>query len=176
MAKTNYNKVESAIEKGLHDLKVDSLLKEADRAQGKGKKGEEKEKHTPKQMMTIIEQELKWMYKQDKSIYKILKLKRKKVEDLIKLVNTPDVKIKNKELKEIEELRQAVDSLKKNKFPSKTDKECLVKEIDRHIYKRHNVSEEWLPLDTHADWDRYDSQVDKDTEDEENKQGLPPPI
>lgn len=156
MGKTNYNKVENAVDKGLHDLKVKKLLRQADEAQGKETKADQgKEKLTPKQVMIIIEQELKWMYKQDKNIYKILKLKRKTVDDLLDLVKSPDKELTKDKIEEIESLRGSVESLKKSKFSPKSDEECLKSEIDKHIYKRHNAKEKWLPLDTHSDWDKY---------------------
>jgi hypothetical protein len=155
MAKPKYNKVEDALEKGLHDLKVAELLREADRAQGKGKKASEDGELTPKQKMTIVEHDLRWMYKKDKEVYKRLKLKRQKVVDLLKLVNTPDAKLMKKDIEEIDRLREDVKNLKKSAFPSQEDEASLRDEIDRHIYKRHKINEKWLPMDTHSDWDRY---------------------
>ncbi len=156
MAKTNYNKVEEAIEKGMHSLKVDHLLRLADEAQGKVAPGEgTRPELTPKQTMIIIEQELKWMYKQDNQIYKILKIKRKKVEELIKLVNTPGIKLKKEEIDEIASLKNGVELLKKTRFTPESEDKMLDSEIERHVYKRHNLRETWLPLDTHADWNKH---------------------
>jgi hypothetical protein len=156
MAKPNYNKMEDAIEKGLHSLKVESLLRQADEAQGKIVKEEnEKRELTPKQIMIIVEHELRWMYKQDHHIYKILKIKKKKIDEFIKLVNTPGVKLKKEELDEIASIKEGVEMLKKTRFSPEKDDSHVEKEIGRHIYKRHNLREKWLPLDTHADWNKY---------------------
>lgn len=155
MAKTNYNKVEEAIEKGMHSIQVDHLLRLADAAQGKKTDNEEKRTLTPKQTMIIINSELKWMYKQDNEIYKVLKIKRKRIEELLKLVNTPNVQLKSEDLAEIESIKNGVELLKKTRFNPESEEKLLDQEIERHVYKRHNLRETWLPLDTHADWNKY---------------------
>lgn len=156
MAKTNYNRIEDAIDKGLQGLKVAALLKQADAVQAKTNSDEQQpHKYTPKQLMTLIDQDLKRMYKEDHSIYKTLKLKRKKVDALIALVNQTTKLPTEEEIQEITQLRKKIEEFKKNKFTEKSNEEVLAAEISRHIYKRHNVQEEWIPMDTHSDWDKY---------------------
>lgn len=158
MAKTNYNKVEDAFDKGVFHLKVDNLLRLADEAQGVVKKEEnEGQVHTPKQMMMLIELDLKRMFKEEPNVYKLLNIKRKRVEELIKLVNTPGVKtkLKKEELDEISQIRERIDILKKTRYTPTNNEAQIEEEMGRHVYKRHNLREKWLPLDTHADWNKY---------------------
>ena len=156
MAKTNYNKAEEIVDKELQKFKVNALLHEADLAQNQeGKLPQEAKTHTPKQIMLLANHDLRAIYKHDRTVYKNLKLKRKRIDELLKLVSEEEKGITEQDLKEIEQLKEKVEQYKKNKFEKKTDEELLATQIGRHIYKRHNTHEEWIPMDTHSDWDKY---------------------
>jgi len=154
MAKMNYNNFEDALEKSLHAMKVESLLKEADAAQGKKSKNP-KSGHSPRQMMTLVKQDLEKLSKQDKTIYKTLNLKKTRVEELIERINSNENKLTKKEMEEIKKVKIKIDKYKKKLIPEQSDEELLEQQVDKHVYKRHNVREKWLPLDTHADWNKH---------------------
>lgn len=150
MAKTNYTKAEEALRKSLEKINRDQLLDLADQATGKATAQGKDMELTPKQMMTVVEQELKWMHKQEKDIYKKLSLKKDEIKKLIE--KTKEHKdLTAEEIERIKGLKKQVREYKDSQYPSKLEDSQVGDERQKHIYKRHNVREKWLPLDTHAD-------------------------
>ncbi|NGX43691.1 MAG: hypothetical protein K940chlam7_01991 [Chlamydiae bacterium] len=153
MSKANYSKVEGALSKGLHKIKVGNLLKKTDKP---SKKREKEGVLTPKQMMTIVEQDIKWMHKEDPDIYKNLKIKKSEIQKLMNKVQESPKSLKETDLEHIQQIKEKVSKYKKESFPSHPDEEIVKSQRKKHIYKRHNVPDKWVPLDTHADIENYE--------------------
>lgn len=149
MAKTNYNRVEDALKKGLEKIKVETLLEETESHKTSDKSKKER-KLSPKQMLLLLKQDLKQIEKTEPKIYETLGIERKRIATLLK----DPSQIGEKEAEEIRALYEKSRPLKE-KLVDKPSEEILAAEIDRHIYKRHNVKEKWIPLDTHSDWDKF---------------------
>ncbi|MFQ5729695.1 MAG: hypothetical protein ACE5GN_04980 [Waddliaceae bacterium] len=155
MGKANYRKVEEAISKGMHDIKVGHLLEEA-KAASTGKRVKKK-KLSPKQMMTIIRQDLKWMKKSYPAKFKKLKIEKKLVDTLAdKVAKSPD-ELSKKDLETIKKIKEEVTNYKKEKCAPKKNEDLIKSQRKGHIYKRHNVREKWVPLDTHSDLSEFET-------------------
>lgn len=141
MAKTNFTKVEGILEAGILKMSVNNLLDLADVAQNMGKKTATKIK-SPKSYIGLVEKELLWIYGKDPEVFKNLHLKKKKLK---KIFDKPDEATKE-ELEYIKEVKEQLATYKKEKLPSLTDEDLVKHEQDRHINKRYNINEGWLPL------------------------------
>jgi hypothetical protein len=146
MAKTNFTKVEEALANGLHHIKVEELLKLADLASDIGKKDLESAALFYGQFLSLIENDLKWMHKKESSVYKELKIKKSELKDLILKSREKPSTLSETEMERIKDLKVKVEKYKKEKFPSKPEDTLIELERKRHIYKRFNVNEKWLPL------------------------------
>ncbi len=141
MGKTNYSKVEEAFTEGLYKMKVNKILEDSER------KGEEKETLHPAQKFIAVVQELKWMKKTDPDIHKNIKISKKEIASLTEIIKKRRNSLKDSEVQRIDELMNMIKKYKKKKMPKIEDEDQIEEESDRHHYKRHNVSEKWLPLD-----------------------------
>lgn len=141
MAKTNYSKVEGILDAGILKMTVNSLLDLADDAQAKGKKTTSKKK-SPKNYVALVQKELLWIYGKDPEVFKNLHLKKKKLK---KIFEHPEEASKE-ELEYIIEVKELLAKYKKEKLPLITDEDLVKHEQDRHINKRYNINEGWLPL------------------------------
>lgn len=137
MGKTNFSKVEDFLDQGLHKITVKKLLKLADVAAGTGQQTPEKEKER-RALISAIKRELKWFRKQKKNIYKRLKVSKKELE-------APE-KLSDEELKEILSKIEKEKEVHYKKHPKSTDEDLVEAERLKHINKRFNVSDKWLPL------------------------------
>ena len=135
MAKTNFTKVESILEEGLRKITVDHFLDLADIAAGIGKKATKKEE--AKRIAKFLERSLAFLYRKDHEIYKKLKLKRKKVQQLIE---NPE-----KEFDTLKKIKDRVNRYKKA-LPKSSNADLVEQERVKHIDKRYNVKDGWLPL------------------------------
>lgn len=146
MAKTNFTKVEEALANGLHHIKVEELLKLADLASGMGKNDLEGAALFYGQLLKLIENDLKWMYKKAPDVYKELKVKKSEIRDLLLKSHEKPPKLSENEMARIKEIKVSVEKYKKEKFPSQAEDAQIETERKKHIYKRFNVNEKWLPL------------------------------
>lgn len=141
MSKTNYSKVEEAFTEGLYKMKVNRILENS--------KKEEDEKNVlhPAQRFIAVVQELKWMKKTDPDIHKHIKISKKEIASLAEIIKKRRDSLKESEVKRIDELMAIIKKYKKKNMPQFEDEDLIEDENDRHHYKRHNVSEKWIPLD-----------------------------
>ena len=146
MAKVNFSRVEAIIEKGMHKMKRDQLLKLADEATGKKKKKSEIDTSNPYQIMIIIEQDLTWLKKKDPKIYSKHKIKKTHIQKLLTTTKDKSKKIPKETLKEMNEIREKITNFQKKHYPKKSDEELIEAEKKRYINKRQNVNEKWLPF------------------------------
>lgn len=138
MARSNFLKVEGYLTEGLHKISVNRLLDLADAASGIGTSNEE---YSPKRLCTLVERELKWIYQQDPQVFKALNIEKKRVKQLFD--NPKD--LSHEEIEFLKKLKADLKKYKQEKF-TKSDEELVNDEKKRHINKRFNVNEKWLPL------------------------------
>lgn len=144
MAKTDYSKAEDAFDDRLHKMKVNELLKLADQAAGK--EGLTEGIHPQfGQMLSLIEHDLKWMQKKDPGIYKKLQIKKDELTALYAKIQAK-ILLSNDERRRIAEMLKKVAKHKLEFFPASDQENQIEAERKKHINKRFNVSEKWLPL------------------------------
>lgn len=152
MAKTDYSKVEEALNRGLLKITVQHLLDLADVAASTGiastaSKQEPllPDKDVLDRILLTLQQDLKRLLKRDLSTYTKLGLDKKKLQSYFKNPNllTPQ---DWKKVKEIREKIHIYNQELREKFPLESNEVLVELERHRHINKRFNVNEKWLPL------------------------------
>lgn len=153
MAKTNFTKVEDILNKGLEDLTVNELLLLADQAAGGGDSEQAKlarervakaiEMKERAHWIASIKRDLAILQKRDKEFLKSLKIRKK---ELLELLSHPD-KIDEKGWEYLQALHRSLNQYK-TEHPKAVDSDEDVVEAERlkHINKRFNVNDKWLPL------------------------------
>jgi len=132
MAKTNFTKAEEALAGALQKLSVEQLLEQTSSTN--------KEKRSV--ILKLLQLELRKLQKHDAEFYKNLNFKNKELESYL----AEPEKIKDEDWKKIVELKQKVEQ-KVKEIDSKSNNEDIVNaERHKHINKRFNVNEKWLPL------------------------------
>ena len=139
MGRTDYTKVEDILSEGLRKMTVESLLSMADAASGKQST---EAKANIKSFTSALERQILWVYKKDDKLFKNLKLDKKKLKDLLQ---NPD-KLSKEDLSYLHEVKEKLGQYKLKNLPQRSDEELVEDEKDRHINKRFNVQEKWLPL------------------------------
>lgn len=141
MAKTNFTKVETALSDGLQKLTVKQLLEMTE--------GPIPEERPPveacRAIVKSIQKELARLHKIDAGTYKKLKIPR---SDLKKFINNPSA-LSVDDWKTIKQIKERVDAFKKeleSKLPQPTDDDIVENERKKHVNKRFNVQDKWLPL------------------------------
>lgn len=136
MAKTNFTKVEDALSEGMRKISVKKLLDETAKEQPK-------EDLNPSQK--IVKQlilDLNSAIKKDKKLF--LKLGFKK--DTIKKILGDPLHISADNWKILMEFKKSFDLYKAKKKKETVDDRIVEDERRKHINKRFNVNEKWLPL------------------------------
>lgn len=140
MSKTNFTKVEEALIKGMDQQAVQSLLE----ATGKTAAGT-LSKQT-RLALRHLQHDLRWLLKLNKEIAPTLHLSQ---AELLRLIQAKPQELTPEDWQRIQELQclcteQKQEVEKKLAMPSN---EAIVrKERRKHINKRFNVSDKWLPL------------------------------
>ena len=141
MAKTNFTKVEEALRDGIDKMIKEKLLEEADAAQGKSPQ----KQHATDQLLAKIRHEFKYLYKQDKDVFKKLGIDDKILKELLasaKQLTQNDLKVLQEVLKRFDLYKTEME--KQN--PQATDEMLIEEGKKQHINKRFNVRDDWLPL------------------------------
>lgn len=136
MGRTNYTKVEGILKEGMLKMSVDNLLELADTAQGMGKE------KAPKNDIGFIERELLWIYSKDSHVFKNLHLKKKRLKAIF---DHPE-KVTLEDMAYLAEVKEKLAKYKKEKLPYLSDEDLVKHEQERHVHKRYNTNEKWLPL------------------------------
>lgn len=138
MAKANYTKVEEALNEGLLKMTMEQLHaltdgkpQDKDREQGR--------------LVAALKFDFEWISKNDPSIFTQLGLKKSEMKELLKTPSelTPD------DWKALLVLKSRIDGYKKEfcaQHPAQDDQQLIEKERIKHINKRFNTNEKWLPL------------------------------
>lgn len=149
MAKTNFSKVEEALIAGLTKMKMRQLLELADKAQADtGAQAETDAILIPearRMVIAALRQDLKALKRKDTKVYSKLGLQK---EGLQKLLDNP-ASLTPEDWQKIKEIHQKVGEYKKDllqQLPEVTDDQLVDSERKKHINKRYNINEKWLPL------------------------------
>lgn len=148
MAKTNFTKVEEALISGLTKMKMRQLLELADKAQSTGDHADTDAILIPearRMIIAVIRQDLKSLKRKDTKVYVKLGLKK---EGLQKLLDNP-ANLTADDWQKVKEIHSKVTEYKKEllkKLPEVTDDQLVDSERKKHINKRYNINEKWLPL------------------------------
>lgn len=135
MAKTNFTKAEEALTGALQKMSVEQIL---DQSKPKTATEELKERIA---IAKGLQRDLKRLYRQDPEIYKKLEIKRKSFE---KSMEDP-AKFTEEQWKEILATKNKVDTYVKQ-LPAESNETLIESERHKHINKRFNVNDKWLPL------------------------------
>lgn len=148
MKKTNFTKVEKALDDGLVKITSQRLLDEA------GPKVSPKPKESvadlpPREVcqtvMQNIYKELKKMHKADELGYKKLGFHR---QNLKKLIENPHL-LTPSDWNKIKQVQERIEKYKKElaqQLPFQTDDELVEQERTRSPNRRFNINDKWLPL------------------------------
>lgn len=146
MSKTNFSKVEKSLEEGMIKMKSQHLLKEADAYTAKEAKEKIPSKEECSAVLNRIERDLKKLNKQDEKVYN--KIGFHKI-DLKKLLTNPSL-LTPQDWKTIKEVKERIEKYKKelaSKLPFESDDDLVEQQRTKHLTKRFNVNDKWIPLD-----------------------------
>lgn len=138
MAKANYTKVEEALNEGMLKMTMQQLHALADGKTDEARKNQGK-------LLAILKIDLRWIAKTDPSLFTKLAIKK---DEIKKLFENPS-SITPEDWKNLIELKERIDQCKKELFASKpgeTNEQIIEKERVKHVNKRFNTNEKWLPL------------------------------
>lgn len=138
MAKANFSKVEKALEEGIVKMTSERLCKET------GKEALEKAPSRDAVVLTLdrIFHDLSLLSKKDPSLLDKLKVTKNTLNAFYEKAST----LTPAEWKTVKEIQVKIEQQKKSAAPSVTDDDLIASERKKHINKRFNVREKWLPL------------------------------
>lgn len=144
----DFKKVEVILEEGLRLISISRLLNLADIAAGIGQskislRTKSSLDEDQKSILRGLELNLMRLRNEDSKIYAKLKIKKSSLDLVISHANELD----ESDWKKLAALYRKTNELILEYFPSQTDDDLIKKELERHINKRFNVSEKWLPLE-----------------------------
>lgn len=140
MSKTNFTKVEEALDKGLEQRAADHLLAKT------GKTVLPQASEEQRLFLRRLQHELKWLLKRHDEFHKILGLSK---EELSQLIHRKPEPFSDQEWAQLQELEKACEKARAEVEKGKTavsNEGIVQKERKRHLNKRFNVSDKWLPL------------------------------
>lgn len=143
MAKTNFTKAEEALAGALHKMTVEQLWHEA----GGRKDPTAEEKFKTEQarihLLKEMDRELKKLHKADTEVYKKIGMSRKELEGLAQ----DPAKITAEQWEKVAAAKTKInEQLKLLPANPVTDEKLVEDERLKHINKRFNVNDKWLPL------------------------------
>lgn len=144
MSKTNFTKVEIALAEGMQKLKRQKLLQQTNNP-NQAKAKEETEYFNSEKIATQLAHDLNALYKKDKLLYQKLGFNKEEVK---KLLYSPTT-LSAEDWKTVLSLKEKMD-LYKEEFKKEQahipNEKIVEKERHRHLNKRFNINEKWLPL------------------------------
>lgn len=158
MAKTNYTKVEEIMEQGLRKMSINQVFDDSGKAEKKPRQTpladqEEKTKDVDNQLnraqirlISALKRDLKYLHYRDHTdFYASLGMKK---STLKKKIETPSA-LKGEEWEAIKKIKQKID-LYRAELSKQIPEVELSQEVDeeriKHVNKRFNVNNKWLPL------------------------------
>lgn len=146
MAKTNYTKAEEALREALQKISVEQLLELADAHHGTANSTAEEALQMARARQHIVnglQRDLKKLSKSDNDIYAKLEIKRKSFEQLL----VEPVKLSAEDWATIVAVKSKVDeAIKQLPASTETNDQLVEQQRHKHINKRFNVNDKWLPL------------------------------
>ena len=151
MAKTNFSKVEEALAQGILKMSVEKLMEYADLAAMMGGANSTKDKVTSGalesqgRILKVLERDAVRLHKKDHSLYKNMGIEKKQLDDLF----AKTVLLTPKEWELVRQIQLKLKTYKdkmRKSIPKEADDKLVDKERKKHINKRFNVRDEWLPL------------------------------
>lgn len=150
MAKTNFTKVEEALAEGLRKITVTKLLEEADEASaGKEDSAVHAKEHQDREaahaLILTLQFDLKELSKKAKDVYTKLGIKKKELKKMI----DDSESLTPQDWEKLKKLRSQIDDFKKDmtkNHPQSTDDTLIEQERYKHLNKRFNVKDKWIPL------------------------------
>ncbi len=154
MARTNFTKVEDILSQGLEDLTVNELLILADKAAAMGdseqaraaqeriaKARRDKDR---KHWVASIKRDLAILHKRDKGILKSLNVNRKELLEMLE--KTDEIDEKGWEFIHSLHDKLGLFKVEHAKDTALSNEDIVEAERLKHINKRFNVKDKWLPL------------------------------
>lgn len=146
MKKTNFSKVEKALEEGLLSLAKGHLLSEASRiSHSKANADELPAEALRGAIFQAVDRELKKIWKRDASAYKKIGFQR---QELKKLIADPSL-LTPQDWQKIKEVRERIEDYKKElstKLPAPSNTQIVEEERVKQSKARFNVNKKWIPL------------------------------
>lgn len=140
MAKVQYTKVEDILKEGLRKLSADGLLALADVAAGIGP-----QKKNPQKIIEQLKAELNFFKIKDPDLIKKLSADPKLIQGILKKIDP----ITEEEWSQLNPFIEQFNTYKKTLKEAATDEKnesIIESERLKHINKRFNVRDKWLPL------------------------------
>jgi hypothetical protein len=138
MAKTNYTKVEKALQNGMQQIEIDRLIKDASIT----------DLASSDEWVLFMKELRKDLYRfgrKDTKLYEKLGVKKKEIIQIYE--HSHALTDENKQL--LKKLKENLENLKpeilKNS-PDLDESQIIEKERKKHQNKRFNIQEKWLPL------------------------------
>lgn len=139
MPKTNYTKVEESLSEGLRKMDIHRLL---DITEGEATA---EQLHARGQLLALIQYELKSLSHQGLDLYETLKIDKKELKKMAG--NLPA--LTQVDIDKLKKIREQIVNAKAEfdkKQPRPTNEDIVAKEQRKHVNKRFNIRDDWLPL------------------------------
>lgn len=145
MAKTNYTKVDAALDSGLRKMEIDALF-EASPSQSKQKTPLTAEEKKKQKLLDGIKRDIQYLDpKRHKQLYATLGYKRQELKVLLE--NASSLTLEDWE--KIKQIRASIEKYRKEvmaQLPSHNNEKLIEEQRVKHVNKRYNVNDKWLPL------------------------------
>lgn len=156
MPRNNYEKVDSAMEAGLLRIKAEKLVKESEKksnvnsapenlrsAREKLAEVADQRKKERRLLATGMRVDIDLYFVKDRQLYTKLGTYHEEFMDLVAKSDSMD----EEKWKRLMEIKEKLDAYKKEKNKKAPNDEKLIElERKKHINKRHNIKDNWLPL------------------------------
>lgn len=142
MAKTNFTKVEEMLTQGLQKIAAYHLLDEADAA---ASRVPDLNKTDKRQLVSSVQRDLRLLYKKDHETYTKLGI----TKGFVKKLNEQAANLTSEEFENLKQIQEKIKTFKeelKTKLPPISNETMIESERTKHINKRYNINEKWLPL------------------------------
>jgi carbamoylphosphate synthase small subunit len=140
MPKTNFTKVEEVLEQGLRKMSIDQLFE--DSAKQKGTQADKNQK----KLIEAVQRDVKFLdAKKHKVLYDGLGMKRQEIRTLL----DNGARLTPAEWEKVKQIKEHIDKYRREvlaQLPVSTDDRLVEQERVKHIHKRFNVNDGWLPL------------------------------
>ena len=146
MAKTDFSKAEDSFSESLKKFSLEKLLDLADAAQGNPTSPSSHHiSQARTRIIILLRLELNRLYKINRELFHKLGKSKKELNAFLEKTNHSDTAY----WEEIKSLKEKVDALLKEAAqiaPIHTNDDIINQERHKHINKRYNVNDKWLPL------------------------------